>query len=114
MALLQAPERRDAALVVWVSSTHAPFRDVRAGIAHGAGGWDVAVVACRAGMIMGELPAGYDCGDCGRACTDGKVCSGGQCVLDCVGGTTLCDGLCVDVSSDRNHCGDCATTCPSG
>jgi hypothetical protein len=32
----------------------------------------------------------------------------------CVGSETLCDGECVDLSSDDNNCGECGKTCKTG
>ncbi len=49
-------------------------------------------------------------------CTGGQVCDTATdtCVLTCVGGTTLCDGTCVNTSSDPAHCGACGTRCDAG
>jgi len=32
-------------------------------------------------------------------------------VLDCRGGTTACNGECVDLHTDRDNCGTCGLTC---
>ena len=57
---------------------------------------------------------GKDCGDngCGESCgtcTGGLACQNGQCVLACDGGLTACSGTCVDLQTDRQHCGGCGT-----
>jgi hypothetical protein len=46
-------------------------------------------------------------------CPSGQVCSGGICASGCPGGKVLCDGGCVDVTSDPNHCGGCNLDCGS-
>jgi hypothetical protein len=52
-------------------------------------------------------------GDCaaGLACTQ---ISTGRSVCTCTGGLTACGGVCVDTTSDENHCGACATMCDPG
>lgn len=32
----------------------------------------------------------------------------------CAAGTTLCDGACVDIKTNAQHCGRCGTRCPAG
>lgn len=61
---------------------------------------------CGADPVCGE-----SCGTCGGA----EVCDGstGQCASPCEAGRTLCDGTCVDTSSDPAHCGGCSA-CPTG
>jgi hypothetical protein len=44
-------------------------------------------------------------------CAPGQECVGGACT--CPAGN-LCDGVCVDLASDRNHCGSCGAACPTG
>jgi hypothetical protein len=45
----------------------------------------------------------------GGAATGGGA--GGGHVNPCDGGQSVCDGTCVDTSSDDRHCGDCVTVC---
>ena len=62
-----------------------------------------------------------NCGACGNACTDGKVCVAGSCDVSCPKGSDKCalDGagggagvsVCADFLVDRNHCGACAEKC---
>ncbi len=63
-----------------------------------------------------------NCGACGTVCALASAtarCSAGACVIgscsvgraDC--NTTAADGCEVDLRSDVNHCGDCATACPA-
>lgn len=49
-------------------------------------------------------------------CTGGLICDAtvDQCVLDCVGGTTMCDASCVNTASDPAHCGSCSNRCAPG
>jgi hypothetical protein len=46
-------------------------------------------------------------------CVGDEVCdpAADACVLTCVGGTTRCDGACVDTDHDPRHCGGCGVTC---
>lgn len=37
-----------------------------------------------------------------------------NCYAQCPPGQTLCGGICVDLSSDANHCGACGNACPPG
>jgi hypothetical protein len=55
-----------------------------------------------------------NCGDCGRQCADGEVCSDGRCTLTCQGGLTNCDGACVNLRADVFNCGFCGNTCVMG
>jgi len=48
----------------------------------------------------------------GVACTGGQRCTAGVCV--CPQGQVLCNGACVDVQGDAQHCGRCGNACPSG
>ncbi|MCB9709041.1 MAG: hypothetical protein H6714_09665 [Myxococcales bacterium] len=54
------------------------------------------------------------CGGCsGSVCAGGTpVCQNGACAPDCAALGT-CDGLCVDLDTDPQYCGDCATRCLS-
>jgi len=53
------------------------------------------------------------CGVCDKACSNGEVCSAGQCGLECVGGTTKCGATCTNTANDPAHCGQCDNACPS-
>ncbi|MBI5532129.1 MAG: hypothetical protein HY898_05420 [Deltaproteobacteria bacterium] len=55
-----------------------------------------------------------NCGACGHACASTDICSGGTCVLNCVGGLSPCSGVCVDLQADPWNCGTCGTTCIGG
>ena len=66
---------------------------------------------CQAqGKNCGSIPDG--CGgslDCGT-CNAPQICGGGGTANVCC---PLCGGTtCVDLDSDRDHCGTCGTTCP--
>jgi hypothetical protein len=74
-----------------------------------------------------------NCGSCGHACPSGQGCTGGVCMTTCGnnfstggcsgpglptcgGSQTACacgdnGGTCVDLQTDRNHCGACGTVC---
>jgi len=70
------------------------------------------------------------CGSCNVACSDAEICglppdvvgaagaggggSGGEGVHECVCPPERedCSGVCADLTSDMNHCGDCDTACP--
>ena len=55
-----------------------------------------------------------NCGMCGRRCGDGTACAFGECVPNmCPPGLELCGSECVDLSSDRLHCGECFHACTS-
>ena len=59
---------------------------------------------------MTHLEEGTECED-DDPCNENDACNGEG---DCVGeptGLTDCDGECVDLSSDPDHCGDCETAC---
>ncbi len=77
-----------------------------------------------------------NCGECGRICLGATECFEGECVRFCDDGcdrfTELCeqveyddvclcreglddcDGLCVDLRTDSDHCGACFNVCPEG
>ena len=44
----------------------------------------------------------------------GNVCSSGACALACVGGTTMCNGVCVSEKVDPANCGSCGNACAAG
>ena len=65
----------------------------------------------------GTVPCGTTCCAAAQCCNDvccptGRVCVNGQC--ECPGGTTDCDGTCVNLSTDPTHCGTCDTVCATG
>jgi len=69
------------------------------------------------------------CGDCFEQCDDGTTCVEGNCrrlcdggcdeprevcggvVCVCAPGLTACDGVCVDLDTDPEHCGSCDRSC---
>lgn len=68
------------------------------------------------------------CGGCGRQCDNSAVCTDGVCVqacadacdsdelciagtCECRSGTVDCDGDCVDLRTDDDHCGGCEREC---
>ena len=57
----------------------------------------------------GRECGGNGCGGSCGACGPGEVCSGGTCLCD--GSLVDCDGECVEVRTDRRHCGACDTPC---
>ena len=63
-------------------------------------------------MTTNSDPA--NCGMCSNACPSGQVCSGGQCGLQCVGGSTKCGSACVSTATDSANCGACSNVCASG
>ncbi len=76
----------------------------------------LALAACGNGEEC--VPSCFDrhCGDdgCGGVCgycEDGMTCEDGTCVPDCPAHLAECDGKCVDLSSDREHCGECGYRC---
>ncbi|MEM6788632.1 MAG: hypothetical protein AAF715_14020 [Myxococcota bacterium] len=50
----------------------------------------------------------------GRVCAEGQVCNAGCCADDCGSLTECPGGVCVDVTTDANHCGACGQTCAGG
>ena len=68
-----------------------------------------------------------NCGFCGHTCktTECEVCSKGVCIStcgpgkECKGGSCvsckkLCHGICTDISTDRENCGECDHFCNTG
>lgn len=47
----------------------------------------------------------------GGGCPQGEVLLGGACVIPCDGGTSECDGGCVDTTTDSANCGACGKAC---
>lgn len=65
---------------------------------------------CGATLCSGEAGMGGSGSlDEGQACGAGEKCETGSCVLDCVPGSIVCDGACVDPLVSRSFCG--ATSC---
>lgn len=58
------------------------------------------------------------CGACGRTCTapgGGSVtCVNGACVGACPNSGAVCNGVCVTLDANVEHCGACNNRCPSG
>lgn len=60
------------------------------------------------GRICGDDGCGGDCG----LCSDTERCLAGVCVLEgCRGGLNRCDGVCLDVATEVDHCGGCGQPC---
>jgi hypothetical protein len=72
---------------------------------------DAALAACKAPRR--KCRKGREC--CSRRCKRGKCapCPGGQCP-PCAAGLTLCQGACVDLKSNTDHCGLCDFACLAG
>ncbi len=51
----------------------------------------------------------FNCGGCGISCGLAAECVAGSCV--CLDGYRDCDGVCVNLDSDPNHCGECDEVC---
>jgi len=60
------------------------------------------------------------CGGCGVRCHNWEACISGQCYAEpvdpgppqgCPSGLTLCDGFCIDIQRDDEHCGGCRVRC---
>ncbi len=66
--------------------------------------------ACGA-VCANTLADGAHCGGCNMACTDGLVCSLGNCSDSCALDLTECGTSCVDLLSDAAHCGGCTLAC---
>ncbi|MGI5862245.1 MAG: hypothetical protein ACOX6T_09330 [Myxococcales bacterium] len=77
-------------------------------------------VACGANNVCdGEtcLECGSPCGTALPGCTNGIDCRSGDCAASCQclgnAGDFFCDGDCVDLTSDVDHCGECGHACLS-
>ncbi len=87
------------------------------------------VTSCATGDVLcvstGNVPDGTSCG-ANELCCDGVCatcstmanatdrCLGTTCDVTCNGGLLLCNGACVDVTSDNAACGSTCRTCPAG
>ncbi len=49
-----------------------------------------------------------------HSCSDGMLCSQGQCVTQCGQGWQACEGQCVNLNADAQHCGGCGIACAEG
>jgi hypothetical protein len=81
----------------------------------GAGG---GMNQCPGGKLCGLTCTNPDfdpqnCGDCGKACQMGEVCSMGQCGVSCLGGSTKCGDTCTNTDNDPKNCGMCGMACES-
>jgi hypothetical protein len=83
--------------------------------------------ACSSGYVLCSdacvpYPTAANCGRCGNVCSgQTPVCAGVAGAYSCVSGCpsvapTICEGACVDTTSDANNCGGCGPTfaCVSG
>ncbi len=52
-----------------------------------------------------------NCGEHGHACAENQVCLDGGCTIGCADGLKDCDGVCVDLASNADHCGGCGVAC---
>jgi hypothetical protein len=85
------------------------------GGAGGSGGADV----CPGGKLCGNecTNTQFDlknCGECGKACPMGQVCSQGKCEIQCLGGSTKCGDKCTNTDNDPKNCGMCDKACAMG
>lgn len=94
-------------------------------------------LACCEGACVDLASDGESCGECGNGCGAGqlccegvcrggfgepccsdadchgkRICSGNRCIPPCKPGKTACDGECVSLWSDPDHCGECGNECP--
>ena len=72
---------------------------------------------CCDGICVDTKNDKNNCGSCGNACLDDKVCKNNGCVANeeaCKDGQEWCNGECVSIQTDAKHCGDCETRCDSG
>lgn len=54
-----------------------------------------------------------NCGACGNACANNKVCVRSKCQPCSARGLATCGGQCSNLQSDSDNCGKCGATCPS-
>ncbi len=63
------------------------------------------------GVCVDKKVDSANCGECGRKCPGGTVCSAGECVVSCPDAQRACSGGCFDLSVDPRHCGGCGNAC---
>lgn len=101
------------------------LNDAGAGGSVGTGGSGGGSLICPEGLAACDgacIDTRFDpanCGECGKACPEGEVCSEGACGLVCSGGTVKCaDGMgqarCVDTTTSETDCGECGKMCAAG
>jgi hypothetical protein len=88
---------------------------------HGEGGGGGSTSGeCRAEDELCEgvcTPVRFDpenCGACGVVCSEGELCSNGECGVTCGPGTEQCGERCVDTAIDFENCGACGNACAAG
>ncbi|KAH6874544.1 hypothetical protein B0T10DRAFT_465601 [Thelonectria olida] len=54
-----------------------------------------------------------NCGRCGKKCTGGSSCVGGNCKCP-ADKPKLCNGMCTNTNTDSNNCGHCGRKCTGG
>lgn len=64
------------------------------------------------GAGTGGVDGGADAGSGGTSGDAGAAGDGGDPCASCTASQTCCDGQCVDLSSDWQHCGSCDNSCP--
>ena len=64
--------------------------------------------------VCTDLNTVTNCGACGTTCAAGQSCVNGVCEAVCTAPQTLCNGTCVNLTTDANNCGSCGTKCSSG
>ncbi len=78
---------------------------------NGVCGCDTGQILCNSGCVSYTDP--NNCRGCGNVCASNLICTTAGCVCDPAKGLPdLCNGVCVDKSSDRTNCGACSHTCP--
>lgn len=63
--------------------------------------------------LTGGAPGSGGSPACAPACGSGATCNADTCVC-ATEGQTYCPDGCFDLQSDKDHCGSCTATCPSG
>lgn len=66
------------------------------------------------GVCVDLLTSTENCGGCGAACPEGRVCAAGSCSRECAAPYTECGDVCVLLSSDSSNCGACGSLCDLG
>lgn len=71
----------------------------------------------KTGCTTGTVCCSTGCFECcvDSDCTGGKLCSGNKCANpSCTSPEVLCDGACVNPSTNAKHCGGCGVDCGFG